>query len=93
MEDQNFEVLEEKINQVLSMLNRLKTENKELRQKNMELQANVDEKEKTIQTLKSESEHYLGMKTEIETYREKQDRIRTKIEALLQKLKEFEDIP
>ncbi len=92
MDDQNFEVLEEKIDQVLSMLSRLKTENRELQQKNTELQSVVDEKEKTIQTLKSEYEHYHEMQTEIETYREKQDRIRSKVETLLQKLKEFEDI-
>lgn len=32
------------------------------------------------------------MKSEIEAYREKQDKIRTKVDTLLNKLKEFEDI-
>ena len=92
MEDQTFEVLEEKINKILTIVDQLKKENQELRQKNQELRTLIEEKEETIQSHKSESENYSGMKSEIEIYRENQDRIRSKVEALLQKLKEFEDI-
>ena len=92
MDSQAFEVLEEKINHVLSLLNRLKRDNEELRQQNQELQSIVDEKEKNIQSLKMEAKSYNNIQTEVETYRETQDLIRTKVETLLQKLKEFEDI-
>ena len=92
MENQTFDVLEEKIIKILSMLDQLKNENQKLKQKNQELQALVKEREEDIQRLKTESESFDGMKIEIETYKEKQDRIRAKVEKLLEKLKEFEDI-
>jgi len=92
MENQILEVLEEKINHILSLVDKLKAENLELKQRNQQLQILVDEKEKTIQTLRQESVQYRDAQNEIESYREKQDNIRSKVEILLQKLKEFEDI-
>lgn len=92
MENQTFDVLEEKITKILKMLDRLRNENQELKHKNQGLQALVEEKEENIQRLKTESESYRDAKNEVETYREKQNRIRAKVETLLKKLKEFEDI-
>ncbi len=92
MENQILEVLEEKITHILSLVDKLKAENLELKQRNQQLQVLVDEKEKTIQTLRQESVQYRDAQNEIESYREKQDHIRSKVETLLQKLKEFEDI-
>ena len=92
MENEILEVLEEKINHILSLVDKLKTENLELKQRNQQLQILVDEKEKTVQTLRQESAEYRDAKKDIESYREKQDHIRSKVEILLQKLKEFEDI-
>ncbi len=92
MENQILEALEEKINRVLSLVDKLKTENLELKQRNHQLQILIDEKERTIQTLRQESVQYRDAQNEIESYKEKQDRIKSKVEALLQKLKEFEDI-
>ena len=92
MEHQDFEVLENKINKMLSMLNRLKAENEELVNKNRNLQSLLDEREKIIQTLKAEKNQYSKIQNEVDTYRESQDHIRAKVETLLDKLKEFEDI-
>ena len=91
MENLSFEVLEEKINKIIDMLERIKKENQELRQKSRELKQLLDEKEQIIQTLKTESERTIDTHIEIENYRKNQDRIREKVEALLSKLKEFED--
>ena len=91
MEDMSFEILEEKINTILSKMDQLKVENHDLRQKNQELQAIIEEKEKKIALLKSESMNYSDMQNNIQSYKEKHDRIRSKVENLLQKLKEFED--
>jgi len=91
MEDMSFEILEEKINTILSKMDQLKVENHDLRQKNQELQAIIEEKEKKIQVLKSESKSYSNMQSNVQSYKEKHDRIRSKVENLLQKLKEFED--
>lgn len=92
MHNQAFEVLEKKINNVLSMLDRLKKEKEELQQRNQELQSLIKEKENTIQTLKTEVERHSKAQTEVDSYRENQDHIRTKVESLLEKLKEFESI-
>ena len=91
MENLSFEVLEEKINEIIDMLERIKKENQELRQKNKEFKQLLYEKEQIIQTLKTESESNIAVNNEIDNYRKNQDRIREKVEALLSKLKEFED--
>jgi len=91
MENLSFEVLEEKINKIIDMLERIKKENQELRQKNKEFKQLLYEKEQIIQTLKTESESNISVNNEIDNYRKNQDRIREKVEALLSKLKEFED--
>jgi hypothetical protein len=93
MDNQLFEQLEQKILQVLAVAARFKTENRELMQKNQELLSKLEEKERILLAVKEESERRKSAQTEMETYKEKQDRIRFKIENLLEKLKEFEEIP
>ena len=93
MELQFFDVLEEKINRIVKQVDSLKTENRELRMRIQELQSVLEEKERIIYSLKSEVDKSRGVQNEVETYKKNQDRIRTKVETLLEKLKEFEDIP
>jgi peptidoglycan hydrolase CwlO-like protein len=93
MELQFFDVLEEKVNRIVDRIETLKGENRELRMRIQELQAVVEEKERIVYALKSEVDKSQGVQTEIENYRKNQDRIRSKVETLLEKLKEFEDIP
>lgn len=93
MENQIIDVLEQKILQVLAMSSRIKSQNQELQQKNQELQSKLEEKERILLTLKEEAEQGKKVQDEVETYKEKQDRIRSKIENLINKLKEFEEIP
>jgi uncharacterized coiled-coil DUF342 family protein len=93
MELQFFDVLEEKINRIVGRFETLKGENRELRMRIQELQAVVEEKERIVYALKSEVDKSRGVQSEIENYRKNQDRIRSKVETLLEKLKEFEDIP
>jgi chromosome segregation ATPase len=93
MELQFFDVLEEKVNRIVGRMEALKGENRELRMRIQELQAVVEEKERIVYALKSEVDKSRGAQTEIENYRKNQDRIRSKVETLLEKLKEFEDIP
>jgi len=92
MEFQFLDVLEEKINRIVSRIEALKGENRELRMRIQELQAVLEEKERIVYTLKSEVDKTRGVQGEIDTYRKNQDRIRSKVETLLEKLKDFEDI-
>jgi DNA repair exonuclease SbcCD ATPase subunit len=90
MDLQYFDVLEEKINKIVLQTDNLKTENRELRMRIQELQAVLEEKERVIYALKAEVDKSRNVQGEIETYKKNQDRIRVKVETLLEKLKEFE---
>jgi DNA repair exonuclease SbcCD ATPase subunit len=92
MDTITFDALEDKITKLIGLLNRLKQENKELKEKNQELKTLVNEKENSIQTFKEKSQQFNGMQTELQSFRENQNRIRQKVESLLLKLKEFEDL-
>ncbi len=92
MENETFEILEKKIDQLIQVLLKLKKENQDLKVKNQELVSSVAEKERKIQQLVQESERSQSMQSEIAGYKDKQDRIRNKVENLLEKLQEFEKL-
>ena len=92
MENQPFELLEEKINKILTLIENLKKENTDLKIQNQNLQQRCKEKEENIKLLNEELNQHRTMKNEIEVCKEKEDRIRSKVETLLSKLKEFENI-
>ncbi len=92
MEAQIFDILENKIDQALSMISQLTDENTALKQKVQELSQELQRREEQILTLEEESKKAKNMQVELDTYHEKQDRIRNKVETLLDKLREFEEI-
>lgn len=92
MDLQYFDVLEEKLNKIVVQMDNLKTENRELRMRIQEFQAVIEEKERVIYALKTEVDKSRNVQSEIETYKKNQDRIRAKVETLLEKLKEFETV-
>lgn len=93
MEEESFEIdsLEKKIDQVLSLINSLEKENNILKQKNMELQSRLEQKENLIIKIREESQNYDKMKEQVNTYEENQIRIKNKVEQLLEKLKDFSE--
>ncbi len=93
MDLQFFDMLEEKVSRMVQQLGQLKTENRELRMRNQELQAVLEDKERVVYTLRTELDQSRTVQGEIENYRKSQDRIRSKVETLLEKLKDFENIP
>lgn len=92
MELNAFELLEKKIDLLFELLHRLKHENQELRQQNSELKRAVEEKEKLLLVSKNEVEKYQTMQHEIAQYKDKQDRVKAKVERLIEKMKEFESL-
>ncbi len=92
METQAFEVLEGKIDQALDLITNLQKENQTMKLKLQEMNKLLQEKENTVIKLREESEQARTMEVEINQYQEKEDRIRNKVETLLDKLKEFEEI-
>lgn len=92
LENQAIEVLEQKINQILTKLKKLQLDNQKLISKNQELERKLTEKERMILSTEKESLRYNSMTEEIEIYRKKEDQVRTKVQFLLDKLKEFDSI-
>jgi len=92
MDNQAIDILEQKLHKILSKLEELKGENEKLKEKNQELKSVIQEKDNTINSFKTDSEKYSMLQSDIESYKVKENTIRMKVESLLQKLKEFEDI-
>lgn len=92
MMNQTFDVLETKIDQIIQWVGKLRKENQELKSKNQELTSIITEKEKKIQVLTEEAEQSRVVQNEIAGFQDKQQRIRTKVENLLEKLQEFEKL-
>ena len=92
MEENNIDVLEEKINKIVAMINTLREENKKLKVYAEELQKSNMEKDEVIRKLNQERENIANIQNEIESYKSKHDRVRTKVDQLLLKLKEIDDI-
>jgi len=92
MEYQAIQILENKIDQLLTQLNELKENNRQLKATNAELMNRLQEKERFIQSTKEDADRVQTMKQEINNYRENQDKIRLKVEGLIDKLKEFDAI-
>ncbi len=91
MENQTIDILEQKILQLLAAHAKAKSEITQLQAKIKEMQANAEEKERALATLREDAEQGRKVLSEVETFREKQDRIRFKLQNLIEKLQEFED--
>lgn len=90
MENHTFEVFEKKIDQILNLVSTLKQENSDLKTTIQELQKKLTDSQNELQQLKQEAAKSIGMQTEIADYKNKQNRIQSKVENLLEKLQEFE---
>jgi len=90
MNNQSFDILEKKIDQLLIALKQLKKNNQELQQQNLELQTVIGEKDNQLLSLKNEVEKYHDAQMQMTEFQNKQDRVKDKVETLLEKLKEFE---
>ena len=92
MTDQMIDLLEKKIEAMVALITRLKAENRELRSHVQELTSKSKENETLIETLQNESERFVGAQNEIDSFKERENRIGQKVEALLRKLQEFKEI-
>jgi hypothetical protein len=92
MTDQMIDILEKKIEAMVVLITRLKTENRELRSTVQEMTSKLKENQEQIKTLQNESERFEGAQIEINSFKERENRIGQKVEALLKKLQEFKEI-
>lgn len=92
MERQPFQLLEEKVDQLIALVGRLKQENQTLSKRAAECEQKIETLQKELSRTRQDSEHAESMESEIAGYKAQGERIRSKVEDLLGKLQEFKDM-
>jgi len=90
MDDNELEVLEERVSRAVELIHRLKSENQTLHLQNQELKVRLEEHERTIAELQAQSASLMELQAERDRYREREQLIRHKVESLLAKLDSLE---
>lgn len=86
MDWEHFEQLETRINRAVELIERLKIENQQLIQENRKLQGDSQSQELVIQQLREENQNLKQVQGESSLSKEKEEKIRSKIEQMLMKL-------
>jgi FtsZ-binding cell division protein ZapB len=90
MDLKQLEDLEEKINQAVGLIEKLRMENLELQQANQQLRSEAQSREMLFEKLKEENEHLRRMQSESSSLgKEKEEKIKTKVEQMLARLDEL----
>lgn len=86
MDYQQIDILEDKINMAVDLIVRLREENRQLTQQNLELREKAEESEKALKMLKDEFQHLTMVKEETENMKKREVLVKSKVEAMLSKL-------
>ncbi|NIV95612.1 cell division protein ZapB [candidate division KSB1 bacterium] len=90
MDVEQLDVLEAKVNQAIAYIEKLKLENQDLKKTNQELQSETQTKEELIQQLREENRNLQQLQSESSIGKEKEEKIRSKVELMLSKLDELQ---
>lgn len=90
MDLQQFELLESKISHAISLIQKLKQENRELQKRVQVLQEESQEKEVQLVALREEIQKLKGNAQETQQFKQREEEIRGKIEHMLVKLEELQ---
>ena len=88
----SFDILEEKINQTIQLINKLRAENDELKKYNLELINRVQEKERSIAQLNEDFQKLKEQKGNSEIYKHKEQKIQKKVEEIIAKLEKLHNL-
>ncbi len=90
MEFKQLEDLEQKINHTVALIEKLRAENQELLRANQQLRSEAQLKEMLFQKLKEENDSIRKMQGESTSLgREKEEKIKSKVEQMLARLDEL----
>ncbi len=92
MDIEQLDVLEEKINQAVKLIEHLMQENEQLKAKVKELHSESESRERMVLQLKEENQNLQLVQTDSILGREKEDKIRSKVEQMRAKLDELQYI-
>jgi FtsZ-binding cell division protein ZapB len=87
---EQLDILEAKINQALELIEKLRTENRELRHLISELRSESESKDLLIQQLKEENQNLQQMKIDSSMGKDKEEKIKDKVEHMLNRLEELQ---
>lgn len=92
MDIEQLDVLENKINQAVKLIEHLMQENEQLKAEVKELHSESESKERIVLQLKEENKNLQLVQTDSILGREKEDKVRSKVEQMLAKLDELQYI-
>ena len=90
MDLQQFEALENKISQAVKTIQTLKTENKDLRQRLSAMEQQHRDRDEQFARLQAEMSSVHERSEETRQLREREEKIRSKVEDMLAKLEELQ---
>lgn len=90
MDLQQFEILENKISQAISTIQKLKQENRELQLRLQTLQEENQEKDKKLDALQEEMQKIKDNTQASQQFKVQEEQIRGKVEKMLAKLEELQ---
>jgi FtsZ-binding cell division protein ZapB len=93
MQMENFDKLEERINKILGVVDKLKQENDQIVSSYNDLSSKMFEYEKRQKTLLGENEHLKKlMKDQENKFKTKEEKIKKQMESVLGKIKTLENL-
>jgi len=90
MDLQQFDVLEKKITQLISAMSKLKSENLDLRRRLQEMEALQAQSDEQLRQARESIEKMRSNHDEAISFKEREEKIRSKIEHMLTKLEELQ---
>lgn len=92
MDFQKFEILEDKINNAVNLIAQLRRENKELAQKNSDLEQKLALSEQALKEFQTKFEALEAKQEDFLKYKTREAQLKEKIESMLLKLNSIEPL-
>lgn len=90
MDIEQLDILEKKIAQAVGLIEQLKVENQKLQSDTNKFQSELDSRDLVIKQLKEENQNLKLMQNSSVLEKEKEEKIRSKVEQMLSKLDELQ---
>jgi len=87
---EQLDILEKKVAQAVELIGQLKVENQKLQSNTKQFQSELDSKDLIIKQLKEENQNLKLMQNNSVLDKEKEEKIRSKVEQMLNKLDELQ---
>ena len=90
MDIQQFDALEKKVTQLIGLIGKLKTENSDLRRRLLEAESIQKHTDEQLRQAREALEKVRGNQDEANSFKEREEKIRSKVEQMLAKLEELQ---